>query len=145
MRGGGVKSAERAMALLEFFAEWRRPATVKEVSQSLGWPQSSTSMLLASLAEAGYYDEEADVLVVVEAGAGQRAAAGDLHREVGGIETRDLADTGAAVDDVVPGLRNGIADRGDDAQAGNDDAVPSCCFRFHLCGLCSLSDPLRGY
>ena len=58
MRGGGVKSAERAMALLEFFAEWRRPATVKEVSQSLGWPQSSTSMLLASLAEAGYYDHD---------------------------------------------------------------------------------------
>lgn len=58
MRSGGVKSAERAMALLEFFAEWRRPASVKEVSQSLGWPQSSTSMLLASLAEAGYYDHD---------------------------------------------------------------------------------------
>ena len=58
MRAGGVKSAQRAMELLELFAEWRRPATVKEISQSLGYPQSSTSMLLAALAEAGYYDHD---------------------------------------------------------------------------------------
>ncbi|MBC5781483.1 helix-turn-helix domain-containing protein [Ramlibacter sp. USB13] len=54
-----VKSARRAMELLEFFAEWRRPASVKEVSQSLGWPQSSTSVLLRSLADAGFYDQDA--------------------------------------------------------------------------------------
>jgi DNA-binding IclR family transcriptional regulator len=58
MRVGGVKSAERAMQLLEFFAEWRRPATVKEISQTLGYPQSSTSMLLQSLAEAGSYEHD---------------------------------------------------------------------------------------
>lgn len=54
-----VKSARRAMELLEFFAEWRRPASVKEVSQSLGWPQSSTSVLLRALADAGFYDQDA--------------------------------------------------------------------------------------
>ncbi|HSW20016.1 MAG TPA: helix-turn-helix domain-containing protein [Ramlibacter sp.] len=59
MREGGVKSAQRAMELLEFFAEWRRPASVKEISQSLGYPQSSTSMLLQALTEAGYYEHDA--------------------------------------------------------------------------------------
>lgn len=58
MTGAGVKSARRAMELLEFFAEWRRPATIKEISQSLGYPQSSTSVLLRDLAEAGYYDHD---------------------------------------------------------------------------------------
>ncbi len=53
-----VKSARRAMELLEFFAEWRRPASVKEVCQSLGWPQSSTSVLLRALADAGFYDQD---------------------------------------------------------------------------------------
>ena len=53
-----VKSARRAMELLEFFADWRRPASVKEISQSLGWPQSSTSVLLRALATAGYYDQD---------------------------------------------------------------------------------------
>lgn len=58
MRTSGVKSAERAMELLEFFAEWRRPASIKEISQSLDYPQSSTSMLLRALTEAGYYDHD---------------------------------------------------------------------------------------
>ncbi len=55
----GVKSAQRVLELLEFFAEWRRGATVKEISQSLGWPQSSTSVLLKSLRESGYFDHDA--------------------------------------------------------------------------------------
>lgn len=54
-----VKSAERALELLEFFAEWRRPASVTEISQSLGYPQSSTSVLMKSLTESGYFDHEA--------------------------------------------------------------------------------------
>lgn len=58
MREAGVKSAKRAMELLEFFSDWRRPATVKEISQSLGYPQSSTSMLLQSLTLDGYYDHD---------------------------------------------------------------------------------------
>lgn len=53
-----VKSAHRVLELLEFFAEWRRPATVKDISQSLGYPQSSTSVLLRSLKESGHFDHD---------------------------------------------------------------------------------------
>jgi DNA-binding IclR family transcriptional regulator len=53
-----VKSALRVLELLEFFAEWRRPASVKEIAQSLGYPQSSTSVLLRSLKDSGYFDHD---------------------------------------------------------------------------------------
>lgn len=53
-----VKSALRVLELLEFFAEWRRPASVKEIAQSLAIPQSSTSVLLKSLRESGYFDHD---------------------------------------------------------------------------------------
>ena len=54
-----VKSAQRVLELLEFFAEERRPATVGVIAQVLGWPQSSTSVLLKGLAETGYFDHDA--------------------------------------------------------------------------------------
>lgn len=54
-----VKSATRVLELLDFFAEWRRPATVKEISTTLGYPQSSTSVLLKSLTSSGYFDYDA--------------------------------------------------------------------------------------
>lgn len=53
-----VKSAHRVLELLEFFADWRRPATVKEVCQELGYPQSSASVLLKSLKDLGYFDHD---------------------------------------------------------------------------------------
>lgn len=53
-----VKSALRVLELLEFFAEERRPAAVGEIATALGWPQSSTSVLLNSLVEAGYFDQD---------------------------------------------------------------------------------------
>lgn len=53
-----VKSAQRVLELLEYFADVQRPATVKEISQTLGYPQSSTSVLLASLRDAGYFDHD---------------------------------------------------------------------------------------
>ncbi len=53
-----VKSAHRVLELLEFFAECRRPATVKDICQSLGYPQSSTSVLLRSLKESGHFDHD---------------------------------------------------------------------------------------
>lgn len=53
-----VKSAQRVLELIEFFAEWRRPASVNEICQSLGYPQSSTSMLMKSLKESGYFDHD---------------------------------------------------------------------------------------
>lgn len=54
-----VKSAQRVLELLEFFAEERRPAAVGVIAQALGWPQSSTSVLLKGLAETGYFDHDA--------------------------------------------------------------------------------------
>ena len=53
-----VKSAQRVLDLLEFFADERRPASVGVIAQSLGWPQSSTSVLLKGLAETGYFDHD---------------------------------------------------------------------------------------
>ena len=58
MKNLPVKSAHRVLEVLEFFAEWRRPATVTDISQSLGYPQSSTSMLLRSLKESGHFDHD---------------------------------------------------------------------------------------
>jgi DNA-binding IclR family transcriptional regulator len=55
-RAGELKSGRRVLDLLEFFAEAQRPATVTEVAARLGWPQSSTSALLATLASLGYLD-----------------------------------------------------------------------------------------
>lgn len=53
-----VKSAERVLQLLEFFADHRLPATVAEVSRQLGYPQSSTSMLLDTMVDLGYLHYE---------------------------------------------------------------------------------------
>ena len=49
-----VKSAERTLAIFEYFAVHKRPATTGEISLALGWPQSSTSVLLRSLVVMGY-------------------------------------------------------------------------------------------
>lgn len=49
-----VKSALRTLEILEFFAAAKGPATVMEVAVSLGYPQSSASMLLGTLEQQGY-------------------------------------------------------------------------------------------
>ena len=49
-----VKSATRVIEILEFFDDLQAPATVMEVADSLGYPQSSTSALLRSLVALGY-------------------------------------------------------------------------------------------
>lgn len=54
-----MKSAQRVLELLEFFAEERRPAGVGVIAQTLGWPQSSTSVLLKGLADTGFFDHDA--------------------------------------------------------------------------------------
>lgn len=56
---GPVKSAQRVLELLEFFAEERRPAPVGVIAQTLGWPQSSTSVLLRGLCDTGFFDHDA--------------------------------------------------------------------------------------
>ena len=49
-----VKSAVRALDLLELFAREQRALTQKEIIAKLQYPQSSTTFLLKSLVESGY-------------------------------------------------------------------------------------------
>jgi len=55
-----VKSAMRSFAVLEFFRERKRAASVTEIASALEMPQSSTSVLLRSLVELNYleYDRQ---------------------------------------------------------------------------------------
>lgn len=54
-----VKSAARVLEVLEYFDRVRRAATVMEVARALGYPQSSTSVLLRSLVGLGYLEQDA--------------------------------------------------------------------------------------
>jgi DNA-binding IclR family transcriptional regulator len=51
-----VKSAGRVLEIFEYFDDVQQPATVMEVADTLGYPQSSTSALLRSLVTLGYLD-----------------------------------------------------------------------------------------
>jgi IclR family acetate operon transcriptional repressor len=51
-----IKSAERALAILEYFQEKRRAATVGDIAGALSLPQSSTSMLVKCLISLGYLE-----------------------------------------------------------------------------------------
>lgn len=50
-----VKSAERTLAIFEFFARVQRAMTVTEISKGMELPQSSTSALVKSLVSLGYF------------------------------------------------------------------------------------------
>lgn len=49
-----VKSAVRVLEVLELFDRLQREASVGEIARELGYPMSSTSMLLGNLLERGY-------------------------------------------------------------------------------------------
>ncbi len=49
-----IKSARRALEVLEFFQGDRTEATVMDIARSMGYPQSSTSELLSCLVALGY-------------------------------------------------------------------------------------------
>jgi DNA-binding IclR family transcriptional regulator len=51
---GVVKSARRVFEILEFFEQLNEPATVSDIVQATGIPQSSASMLLHTLERMGY-------------------------------------------------------------------------------------------
>lgn len=53
-----VKSARRVLEVFEYFARVQRAAGVGEVARALGYPQSSTSVLLHSLALQGYLSHD---------------------------------------------------------------------------------------
>ncbi|TWA92621.1 IclR family transcriptional regulator [Bradyrhizobium stylosanthis] len=60
VRPSAVKSAERTLAILEYFREKKRGATVGEIAEGLDLPQSSTTMLLKSLLDLGYLEYSPD-------------------------------------------------------------------------------------
>lgn len=55
-----ARSIKRTLEVLEFFDERRLSATVGEISRELGYPQSSTSILLKSLMTLGYLTYDLD-------------------------------------------------------------------------------------
>ena len=55
---GEVKSAVRVLEVLEYFDSIQREAGVTEVARALGYPVSSTSVLLQTLAERGYVEQD---------------------------------------------------------------------------------------
>jgi DNA-binding IclR family transcriptional regulator len=56
--GSVVKSAGRALQILEYFDSVQREACVSEISRALQCPQSSTSVLLRSLVHLGYLQND---------------------------------------------------------------------------------------
>jgi len=52
-----VRQAAHVLDLLEYFADRRKPATLSEVSEQLGWPRSSTFNILSTLVEKGFLYE----------------------------------------------------------------------------------------
>lgn len=56
-----IKSAQRVLQIFEFFADVRKPSSATEIAHNLGFPQSSTSMLLRSLVSLGYLDYHPEV------------------------------------------------------------------------------------
>lgn len=57
---GSIKSARRVIEVLEYFDIGRQETSVGEVARALGYPQSSTSMLMKSLVDLGYLDFDSE-------------------------------------------------------------------------------------
>jgi DNA-binding IclR family transcriptional regulator len=55
-----LKSSFRTMALFEFFADVKRPASIGEIAENLNMPQSSASALTKSLQDSGYLEREVE-------------------------------------------------------------------------------------
>lgn len=54
MQPSQVKSATRAIEILEYFQRTRQPRAMSEIALALGYPQSSTTVLLKTLVTLGY-------------------------------------------------------------------------------------------
>lgn len=52
-----VRQAANVLELMEYFARRRRPATLAEIADDLGWPRSSTFNLVGTIAEKGWLYE----------------------------------------------------------------------------------------
>lgn len=54
MQPSQVKSATRAIEILDFFKRIKEPCGMSDIAQALGYPQSSTTVLLKTLVNLGY-------------------------------------------------------------------------------------------
>lgn len=54
MQSAQVKSATRAIEILEYFSMVRKPRAMSEIASALGYPQSSATVLLKTLVTLGY-------------------------------------------------------------------------------------------
>ncbi|PCI53261.1 MAG: IclR family transcriptional regulator [Alphaproteobacteria bacterium] len=52
-----VKQAANVIEILEYFMQRKRPATLSEISDDLGWPRSSTFNIVGTLTDLGYLYE----------------------------------------------------------------------------------------
>ncbi|GGF69043.1 transcriptional regulator [Azorhizobium oxalatiphilum] len=52
-----VKQAQNVLEILEYFAKRKRPASLSELADDLGWPRSSTFNLINTLIDKGYLYE----------------------------------------------------------------------------------------
>src|SRR5690348_1847 len=53
-----VKSAERVLRVIELLAVYKHGLSIKEISEELSFPQSSTSNLIATLYNEGYLTQD---------------------------------------------------------------------------------------
>jgi DNA-binding IclR family transcriptional regulator len=53
-----IKSAKRVLEIFEFFAQRRKPAGIGEIATALGYPQSSTSVMMRCLHELRYMQHD---------------------------------------------------------------------------------------
>ena len=61
MQSPVIKSAGRVFEVLEYFREVRRPLSVREIAERFGYPLSSASVLIKSIAELGYLSYDSRV------------------------------------------------------------------------------------
>ena len=122
MDGKPIKSAERTLLLFELFAAEQRRMTVSEISVGMGMPQSSTSVLLKSLASLGYLDYNRKLrsyyptLRIALLGTWIRRR----HRRSSRIPRLLARIAGVTGESAVLALRNGIYAQYVLAQQGND-------------------------
>ncbi len=80
-----VKSAARSLQVLELFELLKRPASLMEIASALGYPASSTSMLVRTLCQMGYLNRDpesqrfAPTMRLALMGGWIRAGAADGH------------------------------------------------------------------
>ncbi len=53
-----IKSAKRVLEIFEFFAQRRKPASIGDIAAALGYPQSSTSVMMRCLHELRYMQHD---------------------------------------------------------------------------------------